>query len=163
MNASTDNRRTELRAFVTAHHAESWPILEKIQGEDHNKIVYETDDNQWSVQNVVSHLADAETGMLGQARRASQGQMTVPEDFDLERWNRSVARKSERNTIAGFREIISNTYKEILEFLDGLDDQTMDIEGRHSSGDILTIDGFMRRIASHRLEHAQDILKVLKE
>lgn len=163
MNDATSNRKSELRDFIAALHTQSWPILKSLEDEDREKVVYPTEGHQWTVQKVVSHLADAETGMLGQARRAAQGKMTVPEDFDLERWNRSVARKSERNTMDGFRDQIMKTHVEILDFLDGLDDSTLDIKGRHSSGDILTIEGFLRRIASHRLEHTQDIQKALKE
>ncbi|MCH7587358.1 MAG: DinB family protein [Chloroflexi bacterium] len=161
MKEGTGNRKADLYDFIAAQHAQSWPILAILTDEDREKIVYAPDDYHWTVQNVVSHLADAESGMLGQARRASQGKMTVPEDFDLERWNRSVARKSERNTIAGFCEQILKTHREILEFLDGLEDPSLDTSGRHSSGDILTIEGFLRRIASHRLEHAQDIQEAL--
>lgn len=163
MNDSASNRKAELRDFVAARHAQSWPILEILKEEDLDKVVYATDDHPWTVQNVVSHLADAESGMLGQATRASQGKMTVPEGFDLERWNRGVARKSERNTIDGFRDQILKTHMEILDFLEGLDDPSLDIKGRHASGDILTIEDFLRRIASHRLEHAQDIQEALHE
>ena len=163
MKEAPNNRKTELRDFVNRQHAESWSILENLKDEDHDQVVYPTEDHQWTVQKVVSHLADAEAGILGQARRASQGKMTVPEDFDLERWNRGVARKSERNTLEGFRDQILKSHKEILKFLDGLDDSTLDIKARHSSGDILTIEGFLRRIASHRLEHTQDIQNALSQ
>ena len=161
MNDSTSNRKSELLDFITTQHIQSWSILESLEDIDREKVVYPTEDHQWTVQKVVSHLADAESGILGQARRASQGKETVPEDFDLERWNRSVARKSERNTIDGFREQIMKTHVDILDFLDGLDDPTLEIKARHSSGDILTIEDFLRRIASHRLEHTQHIQEAL--
>lgn len=161
MDQEKTNRKSELRSFIEKRHNESWSFLEKLTVEDAGVELYQDDDYQWTVQNVVSHLADSERGMLGQAQRAVEGKMTVPEDFDLDRWNRGVARKSASKTIPEFLEQIQAAHYASLEFLEGLEEHELDIGGRHAGGDMLTIEGFLRRIAQHRHEHVQDVKRVL--
>ncbi len=156
------DRKLNIRTLITTSHSQSWPILEKLDTADGERILYQEDDYSWSVHNLVSHLADAERGMLGQAQRAVAGKMTVADDFDLDRWNRGVARKSASKNIPEILDQILQAYNAVLEFLDSLDEAKLDIEGRHASGDNLTIEGFLHRIALHRLEHAKDVEAILE-
>lgn len=162
MEEEMGDRKSDIRTLITTSHSQSWPILEKLDTADGERILYQEDDYSWSVHNLVSHLADAERGMLGQAQRAVAGKMTVPNDFDLDRWNRGVARKSASKSIPEFLDQIKEAYNAGLEFLDNLDEAKLDVEGRHASGDNLTIEGFLHRIALHRLEHAKDVEAILE-
>lgn len=161
MDQEKSDRKAEIRSFIEARHNESWSLLETLTAEDAGVELYQDDDYQWTVQNVVSHLADSERGMLGQAQRAVEGKMTVPEDFDLDRWNRGVARKSASKTIPEILEQIQAAHYASLEFLEGLEEHELDIEGRHASGNTLTIEEFLRQIAKHRYDHVQDVKRVL--
>jgi hypothetical protein len=162
MEEEIGDRKSDIRTLITTSHSESWPILEKLDTADGETILYQEDDYSWSVHNLISHLADAERGMLGQAQRAVAGKMTVPDDFDLDRWNRGAVRKSASKHIPEILDQLQEAYTAGLEFLDGLDEDKLDVEGRHASGDILTIEGFLRRIALHRLEHAKDVEAILE-
>jgi peptide deformylase len=64
-------------------------------------------------------------------------------------------------TIPEFLGQIQAAHQGCLEFLDSLDEAQLDIQGRHASGEMLTIEGFLMRIAQHRLDHINDVKKVL--
>ncbi len=162
MEEEMGDRKSDIRTLITTSHSQSWQILEKLDTTDGERILYQEDGYSWSVHNLISHLADAERGMLGQAQRAVAGKMTVPDDFDLDRWNRGAVRKSASKNIPEILDQLQEAYTAGLEFLDGLDEAKLDVEGRHASGDILTIEGFLRRIALHRLEHAKDVEAILE-
>jgi uncharacterized damage-inducible protein DinB len=162
MEEEMGDRKSDIRTLITTSHSQSWPILEKLDTADGERILYQEDGYSWSVHNLISHLADAERGMLGQAQRAVAGKMTVPDDFDLDRWNRGAVRKSASKNIPEILDQIQEAYDAGLEFLDSLDEDKLDVEGRHASGDNLTIEGFLRRIALHRLEHAKDVEAILE-
>jgi hypothetical protein len=161
MDQGQSNRKSEIRSFIQDRHNETWSFLETLTGEDGQKELYQDSDTNWTIHTLVSHLADSERGMLGQAQRAVEGKMTVPDDFDLERWNRGVARKSASMTIPEFLGQIQAAHQGCLEFLDSLDEAQLDIQGRHASGEMLSIEGFLMRIAQHRLDHINDVKKVL--
>ena len=81
---------------------ETWAVLSILQPEDVESHVYTTEGVEWKVRDVLAHLADAERGLLGQIRRLLVGQPTVPDDFDLNRWNRSAVRRRKDQTYAKF-------------------------------------------------------------
>lgn len=163
MDQEKSSRKSEIRSYIEERHNESWSFLKTLTDEDAGVTLYQDDDYHWTVHTLVSHLADSERGMLGQAQRAVAGKKTIPEDFDLERWNRGVARKSASKTLPEFLDQIHDTHKTGLKFLASLDETQLDIQGRHASGDVLTIEGFLKRIAQHRLEHVQDVKRVLEQ
>jgi hypothetical protein len=163
MGSSGETRKTEIRKFIESRHAESWPVLQDLEEMEEDVVVYSSEGTEGTLRNLIAHLADSERGVLGQAQRAAAGKMTIPEDFDLERWNRGVARKSAQGTLKNYKDQILQAYHSGLEFLDELDETSLDILGRHASGEMLTIEGFFHRIAEHRLEHAQDLQQALKK
>jgi hypothetical protein len=144
-------------------HDETWPVLGALQEDSFAEVVYPEDEHMWQVKDVIAHLADAERNLLGQVKRLLAGEQTVPEDFDLNRWNRSVVRKTGDTPVSDLLEILSTAYSESLELLGSLEDDSLDKVGRHSSGRMLTVEGFFRRILAHRSEHVTDIQKALEK
>jgi hypothetical protein len=123
--------------------------------------VYGDGDSLWTVRELLGHLADSEGGLLGQVRRLIAGEMTVPENFDLNRWNRSAVRKRAGLQVPELLNQIETAYQRALEVLDGMDESLLDLKGLHSSGKVLTAEGFLRRMADHRSEHVADIQAAL--
>jgi hypothetical protein len=158
---AVETRKTEIRSYVEDCHAQSWAIIERLEAKDENLVVYSSEETDWTLRTLIAHLADAERGMLGQMKRAVAGEMTVPENFDLQRWNRGVARKSSDGSIEDYKLRILNGFQDLLHFLDDLDENSLDVQGRHPSGDLLTMEGYLRRIAKHRLDHARDLQQAM--
>lgn len=156
-----DDRKSDIRSYMQECHQQSWLFLTSLTIEHSEKPLYEEGGENWTIHTLIAHLADSERGMLGQVKRALAGEMTVPDDFDLDRWNRGVAKRSAEGAIPDFLDRILDAYHQSLELLDTLEESELDVKGRHASGDMLTIEGFLRRIAKHRLQHAQDAMKVI--
>ena len=142
-------------------HAETWPILSSLSSENLQVELYVEGETGWKVRDAVAHLADAQRGLLGQIRRLVVGEPTVPEGFDLNRWNRGAVRRRAEKTFEELLEELRGGHEEALEFLPTLTDEALDLRGRHPSGEWLTAEGYFRRIANHRREHVADIVRAL--
>jgi len=154
-------RKQAIRQYMLTAHHKTWPVLTGLQSEDMAVSVYGDEETRWTVREILGHLADAEPGLLGQVSRLVAGEVTVREDFDLTRWNRTAVRKRARLAVGDLLSQIEAAFQEALEFLDGLDESLLDLTGRHSSGAILSAEGFLRRMADHRSEHVADITAAL--
>ncbi len=154
-------RKLAIEAYMRRAHQATWPVLAAIREADQSQPVYSEGDGPWTVRDVVAHLADAEAGLLGQVQRLMAGKVTVPEDFDLNRWNRSAVRRSQGRSFEHLVEQIAKSHQDALTTLETCDEAALDWRGRHSSGKILTAEGFFRRMADHRQEHTRDIQRAI--
>jgi hypothetical protein len=156
-----NERIRNLLDYVNLAHRETWAVLSGLQPADLARHVYSSEGVDWKVQDVVAHVADAEHGLLGQIRRLLAGQPTVPDDFDLNRWNRSAVRKRAARTYAQVLEELERGHEATAAALAEVDPGDLDRIGRHPSGKMLNVDGYFRRMADHRREHTADIQKAL--
>jgi hypothetical protein len=155
-------RKDELRSHMEKRHAETWPFLQGLQDSDMLVEVYSSEEGSWTVKDLLGHLADGERGNFGQAERLVAGEQTVPEGFDLDRWNRGAVRRAAKTSPADLLEIIAESYSSALGFLERLDESDLDKVGRHSTGKMMTVEEFLRRMVNHRLEHVTDIKSALE-
>jgi len=156
-----NERVRDLLDYVNLAHRETWAALSGLQPADLEQHVYHSEGVEWKVQDVVAHVADAEHGLLGQIRRLLAGQPTVPDDFDLNRWNRSAVRKRATRTYGQILEELERGHEATAAALAEVDPGDLDRVGRHPSGKMLSVDGYFRRMADHRREHTADIQKAL--
>jgi uncharacterized damage-inducible protein DinB len=156
------DRKRLLADYMRASHESTWSVLSALTDADLLRPVFGDGDALWTIADLVVHLADAESGILGQIQRLLAGQQTVPEDFDLNRWNRSAVRRGKGRALADLLEHIQRAHGEALATLDSTDEARLDLKGRHASGDILTVEGFFRRMADHRRGHTADIKHALE-
>ena len=156
------DRKHALTEYMGAAHRATWPVLSGLREADLPRKAFGEDESLWTVADVVAHLADAESGILGQAQRLLAGKQTVPDDFDLDRWNRSAVRRGRGRSLAELLESILRAHGEALKTVEATEDSAFDLIGRHSSGDLLTVEGFFRRIADHRRAHTADIERALR-
>lgn len=154
-------RKAALRAHLQMRHDETWPLLQGLTAEDMQVTVYREGDQTWTVKDLLGHLEDGERGNLGQVQRLIAGEQTVPEDFDLDRWNRSAVRKRADRDPSELLDSIQEHFHKALEFVDGLTEEDLDRQGLHSSLATLTAEGFLRRMVDHRAEHVADIQAAL--
>ncbi len=155
-------RKDKLRSHMESRNAETWPFLEGLTESDMPVEVYSSEENTWTVKDLLGHLADGERGNLGQAQRLVAGGQTVSADFDLDRWNRGAVRRAAKSSTAELLEVISESYSNALDFLDTLDESDFDKSGLHSSLETMTTEGFLRRMVDHRLEHVADMQSALE-
>lgn len=158
---SIEERKRATRDYMNDSHRRSWSILRSLTEADLGIPVYQSEENEWSVKNILAHLADAETGLLGQARRIAKGEETLPADFDINRWNRSAVRKRSDRPFREHLSIIEATFGDAIQFLEEVEPHKLEWRGRHSSGAMLTLEEYFHRIVDHRLEHASDMKEAI--
>ncbi len=119
--------------------------------------------SEWTITDVLRHLADSERGMTGLMAQIRGGGEGVSEDFDLARWNqRAVTKLAERSP----RELLDGMAESraaLFAFIDSLDEADWDKKGRHGSMKIMTIEEISHLIADHEELHTAGIREALNE
>jgi uncharacterized damage-inducible protein DinB len=120
-----------------------------------------SDGLQWSVGQLLNHLADADRGHNYQVMSIAAGKEAIPEDFDIERYNKGVTNKTAEQTPEQAREMLAANRVALDRWLADLEDAALDIEGRHASLRILSVAQILQVIADHERGHAEDIARRL--
>lgn len=154
-------RKDALRRQITADHAVSLAILKALTPEQWTQPVPSDEGAAWTARDVLAHLAVSESGQLGQITRCLAGEVTVPDDFDLNRFNRGSVKKRADKTPADLIAEIEAAHAQVLAQLDHTAEADLDKTGRHARGDTLTVEQFFLRITEHRLGHARELQRGL--
>lgn len=155
------SRIDAIRQTIATDHAASMAILNDLTEAQWQIPVPSDEGAEWRARDVLAHLAASEGGQLGQITRCLAGQVTVPDDFDLNRFNRGSVRKQADKFTADLLQEIEKMHAQVLATLDTLAEADLDKTGRHARGDTLTVEQFFRRITEHRREHAEALQRTL--
>jgi hypothetical protein len=155
-------RQDAIRQRILADHAAGMTILKSISPEQWERPAPSESDAPWKARDVLAHLAVSEGGQLGQITRCLAGEVTVPTDFDLNRFNRGSVRKRADKTPAELIQEIETGHAQVLEALARVSEADLDKTGRHARGDTLTVEQFFIRITEHRREHAEELQRALQ-
>ncbi|MDX2138896.1 MAG: DinB family protein [Chloroflexota bacterium] len=129
---------------------------------DHPDAQVYSDGLQWNVRQIAVHLSDADRGHNNQIMAFAEGRDIIPEDFDIERYNKRVTEKRAEMTLAEARAALHESRAALNAWLDTLDESTLDKTGRHASLRILSIREVLQWMALHERQHADDISSALK-
>jgi hypothetical protein len=155
------SRIDAIRQRITLDHAACMAILNRLTPEQWLTPVPSDEGAQWTARDVLAHIAVSEGGQLGQVTRCLAGEVTVPDDFDLARFNRRSVQKQAERPVAEMLAEIESGHARVLEQLGKTAEADLDKTGRHARGDVLNVEQFFIRITEHRLEHAQQIEKAV--
>ena len=155
------DRKARLFETIQADHEASLAILRRLTPEQWGLPVPSDEGAEWKARDVLAHLATSEGGQLGQITRLLDGKETVPDDFDLARYNRRSVEKKAAQSVPELLAIIERDHEEVLKALDAVDEANFDKSGRHARGDTITVERFFRRITSHRRRHSEELAAAL--
>lgn len=139
--------------------AESREYLEHIIEQAGNKWdtqVY-SDGLQWTIRQLLIHLADADRGHNAQAMNIAEGKDLIPEDFDIERYNRRVTEKTAEKTAEQAIEELRASRQQLNDWLFNIDASKLDMKGRHASLRIMSVEEILRWTVVHERHHAEHI------
>ncbi|MEM7335288.1 MAG: DinB family protein [Chloroflexota bacterium] len=152
-------RKTAVLAQLEKNRAQLFNALSKLDAAAWNKVIYsEETDAQWTTTDIVRHLLQAESGMTGLMKNIKTKGRGVPEDFDRSRYNRRQVDKLKDKTPRELIDQMSANRTALLAFIDTLDDDDWDKNGRHASLKIMTIEEVCQTIANHEIAHLNEIL-----
>ena len=142
---------------------ESRAYLERViaQVEDWDMQVY-ADGLAWTARELIIHLADADKGHNFQAMSIAQDKNPIPEDFDIERYNRRMTEKTAEKSAEQALEELAQTREQLKAWLAEIDDSILDKKGRHASLHILSVEEILGWSAKHERGHAEDLENVLQ-
>jgi hypothetical protein len=155
-------RKDAIRQRLTADHAACLSILRALTPEQWEMPAPSEADAPWKARDVLAHLAVSEGGQLGQITRCLAGEVTVPADFDLHRFNRGSVKKRADKSPAELIQEIETGHAQVLDALEKVSEADLDKTGRHARGDTLTIEQFFIRITEHRRTHAEELQRALQ-
>lgn len=157
------DRKSKLRETILADHAASMAIFHGLSDADWQASAPSEEDAPWTARDVLAHLAVSEGGQLGQVTRLLTGGVTVPDDFDLARFNRRSVQKQAEKTVADLLAQLERDHAEVLAALDAVAEADLDKTGRHARGDTLNVEQFFHRITEHRRQHAEEIQRAVRQ
>ncbi len=115
----------------------------------------------WTVRQLAVHLMLSDRGHNNMVMAIAKGENTIPEDFDLQRYNRRSVEKRADATPDEIRSALNATREELTAWLDTIDDAALEKKGRHATMRILSISEILDVAENHERTHADDIAKVL--
>jgi hypothetical protein len=136
-------------------------VVGQLSPDDWNKVV-QSDEGGWTVKQLLSHIATSETSQLKAGQSIVAGQPTVPDDFDLNRYNRRQVEKNQAKLPPEFLFGLAESRQKLLAFLEQVSAEDLDKRGKHGLGDIISLEQLFYRIGEHEAEHAADIQRAVK-
>ncbi len=143
------------RSMVRYHEAAA-----QLSDEEWNTLI--TGEEGWVARDMLGHLMSAERGMIFNAKRSAAGQPpTMPDDFDLHRYNQGQARKQADKSVAQLQAELDAVRAATLSFLDEVSDEQMAFPTVHPVVKPITVGGIFKVIAIHQTQHAEELEKAL--
>jgi DinB superfamily len=155
------DRKDKLRQRIQGDDAASMAIFRRLSPEQWKQPVPSDEGAEWQARDVLNHVTISESGQLAVIQRVLAGQGGVPDDFDLNRYNRRSVQKQAERTVDDMLASIARDHAQVLVALDGVSEADLDKTGRHARGDTLTVEQFFHRITEHRRQHAQELARNL--
>ncbi len=118
----------------------------------------------WSIKDVVAHLAGAERGMLGIAKRMAEGQdPKLPEDYNNDAYNARQVGKRKDQALSQVRDEFDTIHAELVALLESITPQQLILMGEHPLAGEVTLKDLLVIIYSHRMSHGNEISNTFRE
>ncbi|MCX6045820.1 MAG: DinB family protein [Chloroflexi bacterium] len=156
----TTNKQETWRQALAQARQSLLALLNSLEPAQWDATVF-SENSAWTVATVVGHLIDGERGMSIQVHKIRKGEPTIPEGFDLERWNAGVQKRIGNPSPAELLAALESTRAKTLEGLASLKEEEWALSGRHPSRGIITIEQYYATMAGHDQQHKQDIEQAL--
>ena len=136
-------------------------VVAQLSPDDWNKIV-QSDEGGWTVKQMLLHIAISEVGQLKTGQAIAAGQPAVPDDFDLDRYNKRQIEKNQAKLPPEILFGMAESRQKLLKFLEQVSAEDLDKRGRHGLGDVISLEQLFYRVGEHEAEHAAQIRQVLQ-
>ncbi len=122
-----------------------------------------TESIEWNVRHVLAHLVTIEKSMHWLFRNLLDGGPGAPEDFDIDRFNRSQPAKLDHLSLAELIEQFRAVRTETIAIVSSMADSDFDREGRHPFHGHGRLERFIRWAYEHQRLHEEDVRRALGE
>ena len=119
------------------------------------------DGARWTAQQVLAHLITIERSMQWLFKDILAGGPGSPEDFDVERYNRTQPKKLEGKTIDDLIAQFQSIRNDTISIVSAMSDEDFDREGRHAFHGHGKLERFVKWAYEHVDLHLADLRKIL--
>jgi hypothetical protein len=121
----------------------------------------QTAEGGWTVKQMLLHLATSESGQILTGKAIAAGQPTVPDDFDLNRYNKRQVEKNQTKQPPEILFGMAESHQKLLAFLDTVSAEDLEKRGKHGRGDVISLEQLFYRIGEHEAAHTAEIKQAL--
>ncbi len=157
------SRKETIVKYLTRSRAKTLDAVATISAESWQLPVHSSEDEGWTVLDLLRHITDAErsmTKLMGVIRSGGEG---ASAEFDLDRWNASRVAKSRHLTHNDLLDQMARNREALLTFIDSLSDDEFDLRGRHGSGHILSLEQTCLLIGKHEGWHVKEMVSAVAD
>ncbi len=155
-----DERKHLIRDYLIHTREQLLEVIGQMETADWERPVQAVEGG-WKVKQVLLHLATSESGQIKLGKAIAAGQPTVPDDFDLNRYNRRQIEKNQDKQPPEILFGMADSRQTLLVFLDEVIAEDLDKRGKHGRGDVISLEQLFYRIGEHEAEHRAEIVKAL--
>ena len=160
---TTSTRKADIREHITTHHQRFLDVANNLRSTDFDLPLYSgRNPDEWRVRGAIAHLDATAVALLHNAQAIAEGGDPLPLYFDLTRWNKNAVTKAIDMPVETLLTNVERSHQKWLQFLQEIPVSHLSRRGRHALGDVLSIEGFMRRYAEHEAHHATEIRVALR-
>jgi len=120
------------------------------------------DGARWTVQQVLAHFITIERSMQWLFKNILAGGAGAPQDFDLERFNRSQPKKLDRKSVDELIAQFTAVREDTISIVHAMSDADFDRKGRHAFHGPGKLERFIRWTYEHVCIHIDEIRKALQ-
>ena len=155
-----DSRRDGIIAELRNNEKEIITFFQGLNSDQLGLSVY-PEDPGWTVQQVLAHFITIEGTMQWLFKNILAGGPGSPEDFDVDRFNRSQPQKLDGLSLEELFEKFKSVRGQTIAIIAGMEDKDLDREGRHAFHGHGKLERFVVWTYEHARLHLDDIRKVL--
>lgn len=153
-------RREDIIANLNSNGKEIVTFFSDLNSEQLQKILY-PEDPGWTVQQVVAHFITIERSMQWLFKDILSGGPGSPENFDVDRFNRTQPRKLDGMSLEDLLEKFQGVRRDTIAIVADMEDEDLDREGRHAFHGHGKLERFIVWAYEHARLHLDDIRKFL--
>lgn len=121
-----------------------------------------TEGTTWSIRNVLSHFVTSERGLLKLFERIRTSGEGASEDFSIDRYNAAQQEKTKDLAPAELLEQYKQARAESAAWVGGLEDEELEIQGRHPFLGETVIREMIKMLYIHNQLHYRDVKRAIR-
>jgi uncharacterized damage-inducible protein DinB len=121
-----------------------------------------TEGTTWSIRNVLAHYVTSERGLTRLFENVRTTGKGAADDFSIDRYNAAQQEKTKDLTPADLLEQYKQVRAESINWVSGLQDEELEIKGRHPFLGETVIREMIKMLYLHNQLHYRDVKRALK-
>lgn len=151
----------ELADKLKSEGEKFYAIFAGLTGDQWDMEVY-TEDQTWTIRNVLAHFVTSERGLVKLFERIRAGGEGSPDDFSIDRYNARQQEKTQKLSPQELLEQYKTVRADSVAWTLSLEESDLEIEGRHPFLEMTTLREMIKMLYLHNIIHYRDMKKALK-